>query len=54
MRWTFPALNPNELVVFFRGLKTDGPKSLVEDLTRLAAETVDPVRWQFVRDQVDF
>jgi len=46
MRWTLPALNVNELVVFFRGMKSDGHPRLYDDLVELAAETVDPVQWE--------
>jgi hypothetical protein len=49
MRWTFPALNPNELRVFLRGVKQDGPPQMYQDLARLASETVDPVEWEQVR-----
>jgi Hemerythrin HHE cation binding domain len=51
MRWTLPALNVNELVVFFRGLKQDGPPELYDYMVRLAGETVDPVRWESARDR---
>ncbi|HKN06551.1 MAG TPA: hemerythrin domain-containing protein [Thermoplasmata archaeon] len=51
MRWTLPALNLHELVVFFRGLKEDGPPQLYESLVRLANETVDPTRWESARDR---
>jgi hypothetical protein len=52
MRWTLPAMNLNELVVFFHGLKADGPPHLYDFMLRLGSETVDPVRWQTVRDRV--
>lgn len=52
MRWTLPAMNVNELVVFFHGLKEDGPRQLYDYMARLASETVDPVRWQSTRDRV--
>lgn len=52
MRWTLPALNLNELVVLFRGLRDDGPPELLNRMAELAAATVDPVRWQLTRDRV--
>jgi hypothetical protein len=52
MRWTFPALNPQELVLLLRAMKLDGPPDLYDDMARLAGETVDPQRWELVRDHV--
>jgi hypothetical protein len=52
MRWTLPALNVNELVVLFRGLKEDGPPELLDRLAQIAAATVDPVRWETTKDRV--
>jgi len=51
MRWTLPALNLHELVVLFRGLKEDGPPQLLASMTRLAGETVDPVRWETAKER---
>jgi len=51
MRWTLPALNLNELVVLFRGLKEDGPPELLEHFSRLAVETVDPDRWSATKER---
>jgi len=52
MRWTLPALNVNELVVFFRGMKLDGPPQMYRDMIRIATETVDPVNWQTVQERL--
>jgi hypothetical protein len=52
MRWTLPALNPHELMLWFRSLKLDGPPELFEEMVRLAGETVDPKRWEEVRDRL--
>lgn len=52
MRWTLPALNVNELVVLFHGLKEDGPPELLDRFSRLASETVDPIRWAAAKDRV--
>jgi len=52
MRWTFPALNPQELVLLLHAMKEDGPPDLFADMARLAGETVDPLRWEAVRAHV--
>lgn len=52
MRWSLPAFNLNELVVFFRGMKEQAPADLLRELTRMAGEYVDPVRWESARKQV--
>ncbi len=45
MRWTLPALNMNELLVLFSGMKTDPPPSRYQDALRLAKMTLDPARF---------
>lgn len=52
MRWTLPALNLNELVILFRGLKEDGPAVLLERMTEIASATVEPSRWEATRERV--
>jgi len=52
MRWTLPALNPHELLLWFQALKLDGPPALFEEMSRLAGETVDPKRWEAVRARI--
>ncbi|HLN50495.1 MAG TPA: hemerythrin domain-containing protein [Thermoplasmata archaeon] len=50
MRWTLPALNENELIVFFGGMKKEpGPR--FGDLVRLAKETLGAERWQVVQQR---
>ncbi len=48
MRWTLPALNPNELVVLLSGMRTDPPPNRFSDARRLAEETLDPPRWSLL------
>jgi len=52
MRWTLPALNVNELIVLFRGLKDEGPPELLGRMSEIAASTVDPDRWESTRSRV--
>lgn len=52
MRWTFPALNSQELVLWLRDFKLDAPPDRYADMMRLAGETVDPHRWESIRPQV--
>jgi len=50
MRWTLPALNENELIVFLGGMKKEpGPR--FGDLVRLAKETLGAERWQVVQQR---
>lgn len=52
MRWTLPAMNVHELVVFLGGLKEDGPPELFDYMVNLGDSIVDPTRWQAVRDRI--
>jgi hypothetical protein len=45
MRWTLPAMNQEELVVLFTGLKKGSGSPRYNHWVRLAHETLDPVRW---------
>ncbi len=45
MRWTLPALNPNELQVLLSGMRTDPPPNRFADAVRVAKEMLDPDRW---------
>ncbi|HTT72546.1 MAG TPA: hypothetical protein VMG99_00120 [Thermoplasmata archaeon] len=45
MRWTLPAMNQEELVVLFSGLKKSPVSPRFGDWVRLAHETLEPVRW---------
>jgi hypothetical protein len=52
MRWTFPALNINELVVLISGMRTDPPPNRFADAMRLAKETVRADRWAVLQSRV--
>lgn len=45
MRWTLPALNPNELQVLLSGMRTDPPPNRFADAVRVAKEMLNPDRW---------
>lgn len=53
MRWTLPALNPNELVVLLSGMRTDPAPNRYADARRLAEETLDPARWSLLAKKLD-
>ncbi len=48
MRWTLPALNPQELRTFVRGMSDPSPGRLAE-LLRIAEATLPPERWAVLR-----
>ncbi len=53
MRWTLPALNEEELIVLFSGLKKDAESSTrFPDWVRLAHMTLDFDRWICLRERV--
>lgn len=52
MRWTIPALNPNELEVLLKGMKTDPPPNRFADAIRLAHETLSPERCALVEARI--
>lgn len=52
MRWTLPALNPNELVVLLSGMKKEPPPNRFNDAMRLAKENVAQERWATIETQV--
>jgi hemerythrin HHE cation binding domain-containing protein len=51
MRWTLPALNMNELVVLYSGLKKAPRSPRYPDWVRLARETLDAGRWQSLTER---
>ncbi len=51
MRWTIPALNPNELSVLLQGMEADPPPNRFRDAMRIAEATLDPTRWDRVRKE---
>ena len=52
MRWTLPAMNPEELVVLYAGLKKDPGRRPFEEWARLAHMTLDFDRWLTLRERV--
>lgn len=53
MRWTLPALNPEELEILLRGMRTDPAPNRYGDAVRLAEATLPPDRWGTVRSRLD-
>ncbi|MGP8072961.1 MAG: hemerythrin domain-containing protein [Thermoplasmata archaeon] len=53
MRWTLPAMNTDELVILFAGLKTYPESPRIKDWVRLAHEVLDFDRWAALRQGVD-
>jgi hypothetical protein len=53
MRWTLPALNPNELVVLLSGMRTDPAPNRFADAARVAKETLGQDRWAILETQMD-
>jgi hypothetical protein len=51
MRWTLPAMNQEELVVLFSGLRKPPDSPRYDDWVRLAHETLDLDRWLVLRDR---
>jgi hypothetical protein len=52
MRWTLPAMNSEELIVLFSGLKTSPESPRIKDWIRLAHETLGLDRWVALREGV--
>ena len=52
MRWTLPAMNAEELVVLFSGLKKDPGRRPFEEWARLAHMILDFDRWLTVSERV--
>ena len=52
MRWTIPALNPNELQVLVAGMKKDPPPNRFADIMRLAEGLLPDDRWARLQAQV--
>ena len=48
MRWTLPALNPQELRALLRSFKTDPLPNRFTDALRIGRETLGPERWAIV------
>jgi len=52
MHWTLPAMNMEELVVLYSGLKKDPPSVRLEEWVRLAHKYLDGDRWLAIRERV--
>ncbi|HYA57580.1 MAG TPA: hemerythrin domain-containing protein [Thermoplasmata archaeon] len=52
MRWTLPALNLNELEVLLSGMRVEPGPNRFGDAMRVAAETLDPARWNALQERV--
>ena len=53
MRWTLPALNPEELRTLLRSLKADPPPNRFADAMRIGRETLGEDRWAGVAAELD-
>jgi len=52
MRWTIPALNLSELLVFLLGMKAEPVPNRYDQAMRIARETLDDARWRTLETQV--
>jgi hemerythrin HHE cation binding domain-containing protein len=52
MRWTLPALNISELLVFLSGMRAEPAPNRFVEAMRIAKETLDPSRWQMLESEV--
>ena len=51
-RWMLPSLNVTELTALLRGIQREAPPTLFQLISGIAAERVDPDRWQTVKARV--
>lgn len=51
-RWMLPSLNVNELTVVLGGMKRAAPPEMLRFASGIAAERIDPERWQMVKQRV--
>ena len=49
MRWILPSLNLNELTGMYMGLKKGAPAPVLENMTRIAEQTLGEDRWTAVK-----
>lgn len=49
MRWAIPAMNPEELLVFMRGMASDPAPNRLADALRVARAVLPPARWEQLR-----
>ena len=52
MRWTIPALNLSELLVFLLGMRAEPVPNRYAEAMRIAKETLDDTRWRALETQV--
>jgi hypothetical protein len=53
MRWTLPALNPEELEILLKGMRTDPAPNRYRDVLRVAEATLPADRWGPIRARLD-
>jgi hypothetical protein len=52
LRWMLPSLNVLELTGMLQGIKASSPPQVIQFISSIAAERVDPQRWQSVKERV--
>lgn len=52
LRWMLPSLNLREMAAMLGGIKATAPPPVLEFVSGIAAERVDPQRWQAVKELV--
>jgi Hemerythrin HHE cation binding domain len=52
MRWMLPSLNVDELTGVLAGVKSASPPPVLQFISGIAAQHVDPQRWQTVKERV--
>jgi hypothetical protein len=51
LRWMLPSLNVLELTEMLRGIKASSPPQVIQFISGIATERVDPERWQAVKER---
>jgi hypothetical protein len=52
LRWMLPSLNVGELTSMLGGIKASSPPQVLQFISGIAAQRVDPQRWQTVKERV--
>jgi len=52
LRWMLPSLNVGEMTEMLGGIKASSPPQVVQFISGIAAQRVDPQRWQTVKERV--
>jgi hemerythrin superfamily protein len=52
LRWMLPSLNVSEMTEMLGGIKASSPPQVLQFITGIAAQRVDPQRWQTVKERV--